>query len=298
MPVTVWQTSPLENVFLNIGADVGFPAAQQGFVSIIMHEGSYDFGSISKSLVDGLVYVMFEINEPQGTVFASAKLEFTVPLTAGSGDLDFWLGLLAKDGFWNATTESTTRGIGSYLLTGDLPKPSAQVDALWASGETSISDVLTVAFPSGGIPGRGSFGSVGSGADIEDAQFLTDLQAAFDANESDRTVARGVPLMFFMRQSQSPVRSFRFVSQNAIAEVDRPTLTLNVSDIVTPAFEFTVDRVAATVVVDRSTEAGCVGRASSSTTVKVPAASVAAERAAATISVARQSPSVAIETKE
>jgi hypothetical protein len=225
MPITVWQASPPANTFLNLGADIGFGSAVNDFTSPTMHNANFVLGSVSKAITDGILYVMFEINEPVGTSFSSIQFDLYGSLTTGTGFLPFWLGLLAKDGKWNNTKEAFSSGVGNYLTLIEFPQPTAATHANWASGAVSMSDTITEVLAD--VPKHITFGSVGSGSDYEDDQLLTDFQAAFDANESDRTTTRGVPVMMFMRPNGTVTRSHQFVTQNGLTASQRPTLTLD-----------------------------------------------------------------------
>lgn len=240
MPETVWSPSPEAIFDTNVGADIGFGIDETGVIRIL-DNADFDIGTVSKGVQTGVAFVLFEINEPVGTVFTSVEFSLYNNFVAGALSNDFWFGILAKDGTWNVNPEVSPNGLGDYTLKEDFPKPLSGVDAAWASGAASISGTLDFAVqPVGGTPNRVTWGSTGLGSDFEDAQFLTDFQAAFDANETDRTVARGVPVLLYIRPVINRLGIFRFVSQNDPTEADHPTLTLNVSDVVDPGTIYTV----------------------------------------------------------
>lgn len=222
MPTTVWQTSPPANPALNNGADISFGTGTPVFTSTIMHNDFLDFGSVLKGVQRAAHFCMFEIQEPVGTVFDSISYSLDFRQTSGVLlPIPFWFGLCEKDGRFNVQTEGFPRGIGNYLTTNLFPLASGSVDPLWVSGSASIVDN----FPTS-IGARVSWGSVGSGSDFEDDKFLTDFQLAFDANESDRTVNRGIPIMLHLRPADITNKFWRFDAQNHATLANRPTLTL------------------------------------------------------------------------
>lgn len=243
MPETVWRPSPLAGPLgAHIGADIGIADPFTGDVFNIIDVPHADIGSVLKGLQKGSFFVLFEIDEPSGTVFTSVEFSLYDFITFGALGTPFNFGVLAKDGIWNINPESSPKGLGDYVLAEDFPRPLSDTDAAWVSGTAAIVGILDVfVHPVGGTPNRVTWGSTGLGSDFEAGNFLTDFQTAFDENESDRTIARGVPVLLYI-QSISPfsLGTHRFSSQNDPVEANHPTLTLNVSDAVDPGTIYTV----------------------------------------------------------
>jgi hypothetical protein len=170
---------------------------------------SMDIGSVAKGAVRSVIWMMFEIPLRAGTRFGGMSINLSRSLSSGSGLVPLMVGFIEKDGVWNVGGEA---GLGwdEYANEESLPHPADETDALWLDASPSLSHSININDHGNGDIVKWGYNS--PALHYESTKFLTDLQTAFDENESDRT-SRGVPVAIMMvPPAGASSRIFRFDS--------------------------------------------------------------------------------------
>lgn len=221
MPTIYLQPSPPSAA--GVGADVSAEYLDSGFAPPLTNTQIY-FGTLQFTTFRNMMWILWEIPLPAGAVFTGMYASVWLASQDGMANQEIMVGLLANDGVWNAGGE-TSKGWGEYTDIANLPHPNTPTDSAWLnSSATFVHTVNSVSIPTGA--GRVRWGYQHFNLQFSDPQFLTDLQTAFDANESFRT-SRGVPVAFaWVPTSATPVAVWGWWSQDISNGFVRPSLSV------------------------------------------------------------------------
>ena len=186
--------------------------------------GTLVLGSTAKANQNQGIWMLFEPNIPAGATFTGVTLDLYQETLSLTSTVNIRVGFLAGDGTWEAQASSLgwDEYAGAYNT---MPEPdrTGTSDAGWINNFASFDPFVST---SGTAPASATaFSFADSGGTYNDAQFLTDAQDAFDAEEASRT-ARGVPMAILMIVETNAAQQWVLKSNEHASGTDLPTLTI------------------------------------------------------------------------